>query len=174
MAAQAEAKKRPSLLSDLLFLLMKIGLILVFLVVIFTFFFGITQVTGNAMSPAVKDGDLVIYYRLDRDYAADDLAVISRKGRLSVRRVVGIAGDKVDINSQNGLEINGYPQQEDNIYTKTLPVVGGAKFPLTVGENSVFVLGDNRPYAKDSRTYGTVSVGDTRGKVLAVIRRRNL
>ena len=174
MAAQAEAKKRPSLLSDLLFLLMKIGIIALFVVIIFTFFFGIVQVRDNAMDPAVKDGDLVIYYRLDKNYVANDLAVLEKQGKTQVRRVVGIDGDKIDINRDNGLEINGYPQQEDNIYTETLPVVGKTKFPLTVGTEQVFVLGDNRKYAVDSRTYGCVDKSDTKGKVIAVIRRRSL
>lgn len=167
-------KQQPSLLSDLLFLLLKIGIIALFVVIIFTFFFGIVQVRDNAMDPAVKDGDLVIYYRLDKNYVASDLAVLEKQGKTQVRRVVGIDGDKIDINRDNGLEINGYPQQEDNIYTETLPVVGKTKFPLTVGTEQVFVLGDNRKYAVDSRTYGCVDKSDTKGKVIAVIRRRNL
>lgn len=167
-------KQQPSLLSDLLFLLLKIGIIALFVVIIFTFFFGIVQVRDNAMDPAVKDGDLVIYYRLDKNYVASDLAVLQKQGKTQVRRVVGIDGDKIDINRDNGLEINGYPQQEDNIYTETLPVVGKTKFPLTVGTEQVFVLGDNRKYAVDSRTYGCVDKSDTKGKVIAVIRRRNL
>ena len=126
------------------------------------------------MDPAVKDGDLVIYYRLDKNYVANDLAVLEKQGKTQVRRVVGIDGDKIDINRDNGLEINGYPQQEDNIYTETLPVVGKTKFPLTVGTEQVFVLGDNRKYAVDSRTYGCVDKSDTKGKVIAVIRRRSL
>lgn len=167
-------KQQPSLLSDLLFLLLKIGIIALFVVIIFTFFFGIVQVRDNAMDPAVKDGDLVIYYRLDKNYVASDLAVLEKQGKTQVRRVVGIEGDKIDINRDNGLEINGYPQQEDNIYTETLPVVGKTKFPLTVGTEQVFVLGDNRKYAVDSRTYGCVDKSDTKGKVIAVIRRRSL
>jgi len=167
-------KQQPSLLSDLLFLLLKIGIIALFVVIIFTFFFGIVQVRDNAMDPAVKDGDLVIYYRLDKNYVASDLAVLEKQGKTQVRRVVGIDGDKIDINRDNGLEINGYPQQEDNIYTETLPVVGKTKFPLTVGTEQVFVLGDNRKYAVDSRTYGCVDKSDTKGKVIAVIRRRSL
>lgn len=167
-------KQQPSLLSDLLFLLLKIGIIALFVVIIFTFFFGIVQVRDNAMDPAVKDGDLVIYYRLDKNYVASDLAVLQKQGKTQVRRVVGIEGDKIDINRDNGLEINGYPQQEDNIYTETLPVVGKTKFPLTVGTEQVFVLGDNRKYAVDSRTYGCVDKSDTKGKVIAVIRRRSL
>lgn len=174
MAEEAKGKQRPSLLSDLLFLLLKIGIIALFVVIIFTFFFGIVQVRDNAMDPAVKDGDLVIYYRLDKNYVANDLAVLEKQGKTQVRRVVGIDGDKIDINRDNGLEINGYPQQEDNIYTETLPVVGKTKFPLTVGTEQVFVLGDNRKYAVDSRTYGCVDKSDTKGKVIAVIRRRNL
>lgn len=175
MSEQKESKRQqPSLLSDLLFLLLKIGIIILFMVVLFTFFFGILRADDNSMDPAVKDGDLVIYYRLDKDYLASDLAIVWEGGKEQTRRVIGIAGDRIDINRDHGLEINGYPQQEENIYTETLPVVGKTEFPVTVGPNQIFVLGDNRKYAVDSRTYGCVDIGDTRGKVIAVIRRRNL
>ena len=37
--------------------------------VMFTQVFLITQVSGNAMFPAVKDGDLVIAFRIQQEYA---------------------------------------------------------------------------------------------------------
>ena len=171
---KAAAKKPPTLLEDLLFLLAKIGVIALFLVIIFTFLFGIKLIKDDSMYPGLRDGDLVIYYRMQKNYVQGDLIAIKKDGKTDFRRVVAIEGDTVDINHDNGLEINGYPQQEDNIYTETLPVVGKTKFPLTVGTEQVFVLGDNRKYAVDSRTYGCVDKSDTKGKVIAVIRRRSL
>lgn len=167
-------KTQPSLLSDLLFLLLKVGVIVLIVIVVFTFFFGMARVRDNAMDPSLKDGDLVIYYRLDKEYLANDLVIVRKGDDEQVRRVVGIAGDRIDINRDNGLEINGYPQQEENIFSETLPVVGKTAFPVTVATGQIFVLGDNRKYALDSRTYGCVNLSDTRGKVIVVIRRRNL
>jgi signal peptidase I len=125
------------------------------------------------MTPAVKDGDLVMFYRLDKEYAAGDLTILSYQGEREVRRVVAIAGDTVDI-TKEGLLINGAIQQELNIYEETPRYAEGIDFPLTVGEGSVFVLGDSRENATDSRIYGAVRASDTEGTVVAIVRRRGL
>ena len=63
------------------------------------------------MYPAAKDGDLVVFYRLDKDYEARDLIVLEVDGAKEVRRVVAVAGDNVDF--ENGmLVINGIPRRE--------------------------------------------------------------
>lgn len=171
-------EKRPapagqtSPMTDLILLLFKIGLVAVFLLILTTFFFGITQARDESMDPAVKEGDLVIYYRPDKDYSSGDAIVVEYNGSLQVRRVVAVAGDTVDISSDGGLIVNGSTQIEDDIYTTTLPYTDGITFPVTVGDGEVFVLGDNRTSAQDSRVYGTVSVKATKGALMTVIRRR--
>ena len=170
----SQVRTQPSLLEDILFLFAKIAVIALFLVIIFTFLFGIKLVKDDSMYPGLRDGDLVIYYRMQKNYVQGDIITIKRDGNTDLRRVVAIEGDKVDINHQNGLEINGYPQQEKLIQGETLPVVDATEFPLTVGPEQVFVLGDNREYSVDSRTYGCVDKADTHGRVITVIRRRGL
>lgn len=123
------------------------------------------------MAPTIKEGDLVIYYRFQKDYAAQSVIALSVDGETEIRRVIGTAGDKINITDQ-GLEINSYPQMESNIYTETLPYVDGITFPVTLADNQVFVLGDNRTEAKDSRLYGAVNKNATLGTVVTVIRRR--
>lgn len=49
------------------------------------------------MYPNIKDGDLVVYYRLDKNYTARDLTVLDYQGSRQVRRVIAVAGDTVDI-----------------------------------------------------------------------------
>jgi signal peptidase I len=142
-------------------------------VLVFTFIYGLHRVTDADMTPAVKDGDLVIFYRLDRDYTANDLLLLSFRGQRRVARVIATRGDTVDI-TENGLTVNGAFQQELNIYEKTRRYADGAKLPVTLGEAQVFVLGDSRENATDSRIYGAVNTKDTLGTVIAVIRRRNL
>ena len=63
---------------------------------------------------------------------------------------------------------------EPEIYSETTQFKDGPTFPLTVEEDTVFVLGDNRKYANDSRIIGLINDKDIKGKVMGVIRRRNL
>ena len=163
-----------AILKDLLFLLVKIGVIFLAVVVIFTFLFGIIRYDEPSMVPAIKDGDLVIFYRYtDSGYAARDAIVLEHNGKMQVRRVVATAGDNVDI-TEDGLLINGSLQQELEIYQRTERYEEGREFPLTVPEGQVFVLGDSRTNATDSRIYGPVRIDDTFGKVMTVIRRRGI
>jgi signal peptidase I len=163
----------PSILRELLSLLTKIAVICGAAVLIFTFLYGLHRNAEPDMDPAVKDGDLVIFYRLDKTYVAGDLLLLSYKGKKQVRRVIATAGDTVDI-TENGLIINGALQQELNIYKRTPRYAEGTELPVTLGEGQVFVLGDNRENATDSRVYGAADTKDSLGTVIAVIRRRNL
>jgi signal peptidase I len=87
--------------------------------------------------------------------------------------VVATAGDVVDIN-EDGLVINGALQQEPRIHEATERYEEGVIFPLTVPEGHVFVLAASRTDATDSRIYGPVEIEDTLGKVMTVIRQRNI
>ena len=162
-----------SLLKDIAMLLIKIGAIVVAFLLLFTFMFGLYRNTDASMTPSVKDGDLVMYYRMDKQYVAQDTLIVEFEGKRQVRRVVATAGDVVDI-TENGLIINGAIQQELEIYTRTERYVDGVELPLTVPEGHVFVLGDSRENATDSRVYGAVDVNDTLGKVITILRRRNI
>ena len=166
-------KAQPSVLSDLLFLFLKVLMIGMFLVLFFTFMFGITQVQDKTMDPAVKEGDLAIYYRLDKRYSKDDVIIVNISGETQIRRVVALPGDTVNMD-ERGLVINGYSQIESDIYTRTEPYVDGITFPITLAQDEVFVLGDNRPKAVDSRMYGAVKISATSGQLMTLIRRRNL
>ena len=119
----------------------------------------------------MKDGDLVFYYRLEKEYTASDLVVLRYQGHEQVRRVVATAGDVVDI-TEEGLMINGALQQEREIYEQTQRYDTGVEFPMELKEGQIFVLGDSRENASDSRVYGAVDVHDTLGKVMTIVRRR--
>ena len=56
------------------------------------------------MKPAIKDGDLVMYYRLEKRFVSGDIAVFKKDGRTTTGRVVAVAGDTVDI-TKDGLMI---------------------------------------------------------------------
>lgn len=164
---------QPPLWMEVLLLFGKIAAICLAFLLLFTFLFGMYRNADADMTPAVKDGDLVIFYRLDKQYIAGDALVLEFEGKKQVRRVVATAGDTLDI-TEEGLIINGAIQQEPDIYFSTHRYEGGAELPITLGEGQVFVLGDHRTNAEDGRIYGVVEVRDTLGKVMAIFRRRGI
>lgn len=172
MREQNKNPKQPSLKEDVLFLLAKIGIVVILLVVLFLFVFGIYRCGDNSMLPALKNGDLAIFYRLQKQYQASDVVVIKKEEDQQIRRIVAQAGDEVDI-TKDGLKVNGYLQQENEIYTETMPYVEGISFPITLKEDEYFVLGDNRTNAKDSRIYGVVKKDEIKGVLISILRRRS-
>ena len=60
---QSQPVTQPSLLQDIIKLLIKIAAIALAFVLLFSFVFGAYHYNDLSMSPAVKDGDLVITYR---------------------------------------------------------------------------------------------------------------
>lgn len=173
-AGRADASSsEPSLVAELVLLALKVAFVLGFVAMVFVFLFGILQQPDGSMDPALREGDLVVYYRLQKDYAAGDLIVVDDGEAKELRRVIAVAGDTVDF-TDDGLVVNGYHQSEDRIYTETLPFTTGITYPVTLGDGQVFVMGDNRMESKDSRLYGPVDVASgTEGKVMTVVRRRN-
>lgn len=162
-----------SLAQDIIQLLLKIVIIIFAMILVFTFLYGIARINDVSMKPAIKDGDLVMYYRLDKRFVSGDVAVFDVNGRTTTGRVVAVAGDSVDI-TKDGLKINGADQVSQDIYFDTTQFKDGVDFPITVAEGQVFILGDNRPQASDSRTYGCIDLKDIKGKVIAVIRTRGI
>ncbi len=156
---------------ELLILAIKIVAIIVVFVGIFTFIFGIFRTADLSMHPAIRDGDLVIFYRFDKKYVASDTIIVTYNGEKQARRVVAIEGDTVDV--KNGqLFVNNSVQMEREIHEKTDRYETDVDFPLTVGPGEVFVLGDGREHSTDSRVYGCVPVKKTLGKVTIIIRTR--
>lgn len=170
----AESRQPPGIGRILLGLVLKIAVIAAFAALLFTLLFGLLPAPDNTMYPAVRQGDLVIYYRVQKQYNSRDLVVVKKRGQLQIRRVVAVAGDTVSLSADGDLMVNGYPQQENGIYTKTEPYTKGITFPVTLREGELFVLADNRTGAMDSRLYGPVPIRETRGAVITLIRRRGL
>ena len=163
--------KAPPIWKDLLALFLKIAALAALFLLLITFLFGLYRNQDGDMFPSVKDGDLVVFYRLDDDYHASDCLVLDYQGQRQVRRVIAVAGDTVDI-TEDGLFVDGVLQYEPDIYESTFRYEDGCDFPVTLQDGEVFVLGDARDNATDSRVYGPVKADDALGKVIMIIRRR--
>ena len=135
-------------------------------VVLFTFVVRLIGVDGHSMVPTLQDGDrlLVLNSLLDNEYEYGDIVVLRKESFLAdpiVKRVIATGGQTVDIDFSTGsVYVDDVLLKEDYINELTF-LEEGTEFPLTVPENSIFVMGDNRNHSSDSRDsrLGTV---DTR------------
>ena len=135
-----------------------------------TFLFGIGAVRGEGMYPRMRDGDMVIFYRMEAEQNVSDIVAYSKNGALFYGRIVALGGDTVDFNEDGQLLVNGSVQQEE-VFSATSAEGRATVFPIQLTQDEVFVLGDNREYAQDSRDFGPISKGDIRGKVISLDRK---
>ncbi|WP_394022589.1 signal peptidase I [Anaerococcus martiniensis] len=152
----------------------KLLLIILVLWLLFTFVFGFFVVYNDDMFPKMVPSDLLMYYRLDRNFYVGDVVVVGKNEADYALRLVASGGDEVDISKEGQLIVNGSYQAETNIFYPTGEYDETAeeiKFPLKLKENEVFALGDMRRGAKDSRYFGPVDRDEIKGKVFALYRR---
>lgn len=140
---------------------------------VFTFLFGVWICDSRDMYPAVREGDLVMYYRTVSP-ARQDTVVYEFDGELRIGRVAAMSGDVLGKTRDGKLTMNGKiqpVQPRRGIYEETM----AEKFAgRTLSENEIFLLGDARDEAVDSRELGTVSKENIQGKVFMLWRRRGI
>lgn len=147
------------------------------------FFFETVLVEGHSMMPLINDLDKVLVSQVSYTFKEPerfDIVVFEGpedEDKSYVKRVIGLPGetvsyidDKLYINGQYIKEpfleqfkqslTEGYLTENFNLNDK----IG----QITVPENHVFVLGDNRRFSKDSRHIGTIPMEDIFGKGLFV------
>ena len=54
----------------------------------------------------------------------------------------------------------------DETYVKGSTYIRNRDFPITVEENTLFVLGDNREKSRDSREFGLININQVEGKAI--------
>ena len=142
-------------------------------VVVFTFVIRLIGVDGRSMVPTLQNGDrlLVLNSMLYDDYKYGDIVVLRKESFLHdpiVKRVIAVEGQEVDINFSTGAVFVDGELLEEGYINEPTYLEEGTEFPLTVPENSVFVMGDNRNHSSDSRDsrLGTVDTRYVIGKAV--------
>lgn len=141
-------------------------------VVVFSQIFLITRCSGMGMFPALRDGDLVLAYRLHSDYEKGDVVVYTVDGISCIGRIVARENDIVMMDDTGALQVNGVSQNGEILYPTYAKL--GIEYPYQVQEDSWFLLGDYRTQCEDSRDYGSIPMGDIQGKVITIARRRGI
>lgn len=168
-------KKRRSRLAikeGYLSLLLRVAILAILGYLIFTQVFLLSRTKGNEMFPAVKDGDLLIVFRLQQNYEKNDVVTYMVNGQRKVGRYLAREGDVIVMDDTGTFLINGAVQSGEIIYPTYAKE--GIDYPYEVPEGHVFVLGDYRTQSIDSRDFGSIPEDDVEGKVITLLRRRGL
>lgn len=151
----------------------KLVVFCLFILLTFGFVFGVHFNKGESMFPKVRDGDILIYYRLINDFEIGDVIAYEQQDQTVIGRVVAMGNDTIELSQEGQLLVNGNIQQEE-IFFPTEKMPGGVSYPYKVNEESYFILCDNREHSSDSRFIGSVSKSKIKGKVINLFRRRGI
>ncbi|MGV9920503.1 signal peptidase I [Streptomyces cellulosae] len=133
-------------------------------------------VAGDAMRPTYRPGERLTIERIDEaEIRRGDVVLVNVPGRYRgapvLQRVIGLGGDHVE--SRDGMRVTVNGKRLDEPYVMRDPLGStGSPYDVTVPEGRLFLLGDNRPNANDSRYFldeqsGSVAVSGVRGRVQA-------
>lgn len=124
-----------------------------------------TRVYGQSMEPSLHTDQRLIVEKLSYHLhppRRDDVVVLKLhhdNSELLIKRVIGLPGEEVDIRDGR-VFINGKPLEEPYLNQFT----AGQMAPQMVPPLHVFVLGDNRGFSNDSRSFGMVDFSDIVGR----------
>lgn len=130
-------------------------------------------VSGASMVPNFKDGDYLLIdeltYRV-RQPERGEVAVFhypQDESTYFIKRIIGLPGDRVKI--ENGtIQVFTTEHPEGSTLTEGYlqsDVFTSGAVDVTLGNKQYFVLGDNRPYSFDSRSWGTLNEKELVGLV---------
>ena len=126
-------------------------------VLLFVFVLRMIGVSGGSMQNTLYTGDrLLVLNSAFCDFEQGDIVIVNAyNAQLDdtiIKRIIAVGGQTVDIDFNTGtVFVDGKPLQEDYVKEPTF-TTGGTQFPLTLAEDEVFVMGDNRNASTDSRS----------------------
>ena len=141
---------------------------LVAVMLLTTFFFRYSRVDGGSMDKTLADGDHLLISNFMYTPERGDIIVFEDYGtelyEPLVKRVIGVAGDTVEVTITGDVIVNGELLDEPYVYVTPgrHPTMIHGKWYVEEGE--VFVLGDHRDVSKDSREFGPIRADSILGE----------
>lgn len=135
-------------------------------VLVATLFLPVLEIYGNSMNPTLESGDIVVSIKTTK-LERGDVCCMYYNNHLLVKRVIGLQGDVIEMDEDGNVFVNGEYVDEPYLSEKVLGDCD-LEFPYTVPEQTICVLGDNRPTAVDSRNeqFGSISLEEVVGKIV--------
>ena len=118
-------------------------------VLIATLVLPVLQIEGTSMEPTLVNGDIVLLTKTV-NFDRGELCGFSWNNKLLIKRVIGIPGDWIEIDTDGTVYLNG--EKLDEPYAQQLAMGEcDLEFPFQVPQEQYFVLGDMRESSIDSR-----------------------
>lgn len=159
--------------SILLRFLIKILVVAITIFIVSNYILCFKRMSGNNMFPSIRDGDLCIFYRLDKCYVDDVVIYEDNNGYTKIGRIRGTGGQKIDFPENGGYMIDDYQPTETIPYKTYRAKDSEIEYPIVLEEDEKFILNDFRSDAGDSRSSGQIKESQIKGKLIFVLRRRN-
>ena len=144
---------------------------------LFSFVVRLNIVDGSSMEQTLHNGQYLAVSDLLYEPAAGDIVIVHKINadpytNPIVKRVIATEGQTVDIDFATWtLTVDGVPVDEPYRYLdpNSPTLTAEYSFPITVPENHIFVMGDNRNHSADSRQIeiGTIDKRCVVGKAVA-------
>lgn len=136
------------------------------------------RIPSDSMVPTLVQGDRVLVNKLSydaHDLNRGDVVVFSRPPGLPagpdepedlIKRVIGLPGDEL-VTRDGDVYVNDRLLNEPYLPEGTASY--GLDQPITVPDDQVFVMGDNRENSTDSRVFGPVDTDSVIGRAFMVM-----
>lgn len=120
-----------------------------FAVLISSLFLPVVQITGHSMNPVLEEGDIVLILKRNH-FKSGDIISFTWNNKTLIKRVIAGPGDWVEIDDTGTVYVNEKALEEPYITEKSLGQCD-LEFPIQVGDDEYFVIGDQRESSIDSR-----------------------
>lgn len=130
-------------------------------VLIRTFIITPVRVDGDSMKNTLKNGDILLLYKLGSINRLDIIVLDEEKDNEKIiKRVIGLPGETVAI-KKGKIYINDKVIDDEYAYGETSDYD-----KVTLEDDEYFILGDNRLISKDSRYFGPIKKSEIKGKIV--------
>ena len=133
------------------------------------------EVSGLSMYPTFKNKDFLLSYLVDvriNNIRHGDVVVFHspvEEDKLYIKRVIGLPKDTIKLEG-GAVYRNGDKVDESEYLDDSVPTFGGSFISdgkeVIVSENTLIVMGDNRPNSSDSRAWGLLPYSELIGRSL--------
>lgn len=145
---------------------------------VFSCFFGFSKVSGQSMSPTLKNNDIIFVVKqtVYDNFKSNDIISFKSNYRTDagkqmsfVKRIIAKEGQTIEI-TENKVFVDSVLLDEDYL---SKDIITYGDISLTVPPNTYYVMGDNREHSMDSRdfTVGLIDKSSINGKTYSFMKK---